>query len=125
MPFPPRVTHAQQDVTARCHRLRWAWDNLVRRGRMPATAPGERMNQHKIETLVHELLLEIGEDPQREGLVKTPQRVAAALQFLTSGYHTDAAKLVNGAIFTQRTNSMVIVKNIEVYSLCEHHMLPF
>ena len=83
------------------------------------------MNQHKIETLVRELLLEIGEDPQREGLVKTPQRVAAALQFLTSGYRTDAAKLVNGAIFTQRTNSMVIVKNIEVYSLCEHHMLPF
>jgi len=90
-----------------------------------ATAPGEHMNQHKIETLVHELLLEIGEDPQREGLVKTPQRVAAALQFLTSGYRTDAAKLVNGAIFTQQTNSMVIVKNIEVYSLCEHHMLPF
>jgi GTP cyclohydrolase I len=83
------------------------------------------MNQHKVETLVHQLLLEIGEDPQREGLVKTPQRVAAALLFLTSGYRTDAAKLVNGAIFTQRTNSMVIVKNIEVYSLCEHHMLPF
>ncbi len=83
------------------------------------------MNPHKVETLVRELLLEIGEDPQREGLVKTPQRVAAALQFLTSGYRTDAAKLVNGAIFTQRTNSMVIVKNIEVYSLCEHHMLPF
>ena len=83
------------------------------------------MNQHKVETLVHELLLEIGEDPQREGLVKTPQRVAAALQFLTSGYRTDAARLINDAIFTQQTNSMVIVKNIEVYSLCEHHMLPF
>ena len=83
------------------------------------------MNQTKVETLVHELLLEIGEDPQREGLVRTPQRVAAALQFLTSGYRTDATKLINGAIFTQRTNSMVIVKNIEVYSLCEHHMLPF
>ena len=83
------------------------------------------MNQNKVETLVHELLLEIGEDPQREGLVRTPQRVAAALQFLTSGYRTDAAKLINGAIFTQSTNSMVIVKNIEVYSLCEHHMLPF
>jgi GTP cyclohydrolase IA len=88
-------------------------------------APGDRMNPHKVETLVHELLLEIGEDPQREGLVKTPQRVAAALQFLTSGYRTDAARLINDAIFTQRTNSMVIVKNIEVYSLCEHHMLPF
>ena len=64
------------------------------------------MNTHKVEALVRDLLLEIGEDPQREGLVKTPQRVAAALQFLTSGYRTDAAKLINGAIFTQQTNSM-------------------
>ena len=83
------------------------------------------MNTEKIEGLVRELLKEIGEDPQREGLLKTPQRVAAALAFLTSGSRADAAKLINGAIFTQQTNSMVIVKNIEVYSLCEHHMLPF
>src|SRR5438445_4881261 len=83
------------------------------------------LNAAKIEGLVRELLAEIGEDPQREGLEKTPQRVAAALAFLTSGGRADAAKLINGAIFTQKTNSMVIVKNIEVYSLCEHHMLPF
>ena len=83
------------------------------------------LNAAKIEGLVRELLAEIGEDPQREGLVKTPQRVAAALAFLTSGSRADATKLINGAIFTQKTNSMVIVKNIEVYSLCEHHMLPF
>src|SRR6266852_6325587 len=83
------------------------------------------MNAAKIEGLVRELLAEIGEDPRREGLVKTPQRVAAALAFLTSGSRADAAKLINGAIFTQKTNSMVIVKNIELYSLCEHHMLPF
>jgi GTP cyclohydrolase IA len=83
------------------------------------------LNAAKIEGLVRELLAEIGEDPGREGLVKTPQRVAAALAFLTSGSRADAAKLINGAIFTQKTNSMVIVKNIEVYSLCEHHMLPF
>src|SRR3989440_9541894 len=83
------------------------------------------LNAAKIEGLVRELLAEIGEDPQREGLVKTPQRVAAALAFLTSGSRADATKLINGAIFTQETNSMVIVKNIELYSLCEHHMLPF
>jgi len=83
------------------------------------------MNQEKIEKLVRELLIEIGEDPQREGLLKTPHRVAAAYAYLTSGYRTDVDKLINGAIFTQQTNSMVIVKNIEVYSLCEHHILPF
>jgi GTP cyclohydrolase I len=83
------------------------------------------LNAAKIEGLVRELLAEIGEDPRREGLLKTPQRVAAALAFLTSGSRADATKLINGAIFTQKTNSMVIVKNIEVYSLCEHHMLPF
>ena len=79
----------------------------------------------KIEQLTRELLLAIGEDPDREGLVRTPARVGKAMAFLTSGYRTDLGALINGAIFTQTTNSMVIVKNIEVYSLCEHHMLPF
>jgi GTP cyclohydrolase IA len=83
------------------------------------------MDTDKIATLVRQLLVEIGEDPQREGLLKTPQRVAAAFEFLSSGYRTDPERLLNGAVFTQQTNSMVIVKNIEVYSLCEHHMLPF
>jgi GTP cyclohydrolase IA len=83
------------------------------------------MNTKKIAELVRQQLVEIGEDPQREGLLKTPERVAAAYEFLTSGYRTDPEKLLNGAVFTQETNSMVIVKNIEVYSLCEHHMLPF
>jgi GTP cyclohydrolase I len=84
-----------------------------------------QVNMDKIENLVHQLLIEIGEDPQREGLLKTPQRVAEALAFLTSGNRIDRAKVINDAIFTQETNSMVIVKNIELYSLCEHHMLPF
>ena len=83
------------------------------------------LNTARIEQLVHELLLEIGEDPAREGLVKTPHRVAKAMEFLTSGYRMDLQTLINGAIFTQETNSMVIVKNIELYSMCEHHMLPF
>ena len=83
------------------------------------------MKRQKLETLVREMLVELGEDPTREGLERTPQRVAEALQFLTSGYRTDAKELINDAIFTQETNSMVIVKNIELYSLCEHHMMPF
>jgi GTP cyclohydrolase I len=82
-------------------------------------------NTEKIAALVKQLLVELGEDPEREGLLKTPTRVAAALEFLTSGSRSNLKKVINDAIFTQETNSMVIVKNIEVYSLCEHHMLPF
>jgi GTP cyclohydrolase I len=82
-------------------------------------------NLQKIEALVRQLLTEVGEDPNREGLLKTPQRVARALSFLTQGYRTDLATVINQALFTQTTSSMVIVKDIEVYSLCEHHMLPF
>ena len=84
-----------------------------------------KVNQEKIAQLTRELLLAIGEDPDREGLARTPQRVAAAWSFLTSGYRSDPAAVINQAIFTQQANSMVIVKNIELYSLCEHHLLPF
>jgi GTP cyclohydrolase IA len=79
----------------------------------------------KIQSLTRELLIAIGEDPDREGLQKTPLRVAKAMEFLSSGYRTDLKTIINEAVFTQTTNSMVIVKNIEVYSMCEHHMLPF
>jgi GTP cyclohydrolase I len=82
-------------------------------------------NVTKIESLVRELLVQLGEDPDREGLVKTPLRVAQALSFLTHGYRTDPGEVINQALFTQTTSSMVIVKDIELYSLCEHHMLPF
>jgi GTP cyclohydrolase I len=82
-------------------------------------------NLGKMESLVRQLLVELGEDPDREGLVKTPQRVAQALAFLTHGYRTDQDEVINQALFTQTTSSMVIVKDIELYSLCEHHMLPF
>jgi GTP cyclohydrolase I len=85
----------------------------------------KEINLDKVEKLVRELLIEIGEDPQREGLVKTPQRVAQNIAFLTSGYRVDREKLINQARFTQETNSMVILKDIEIYSLCEHHLLPF
>ena len=83
------------------------------------------MDQDKVARLIKDLLSEIGENPDREGLVKTPQRVAEAWEFFTSGYHGDIGELINGAIFTQETNNMVIARDIEVYSLCEHHMLPF
>jgi GTP cyclohydrolase I len=83
------------------------------------------MSVNDLEKHVRALLHAIDPDPEREGLARTPQRVAAALRFLTSGYRIDPVKLINNAIFTQQTNSMVIVKNIELYSLCEHHMLPF
>jgi len=82
-------------------------------------------DEKKIEGLVRELLVALGEDVGREGLVKTPQRVAKALKFLTHGYRTDAREVINQALFTQTTAGMVIVKDIEIYSLCEHHMLPF
>ena len=82
-------------------------------------------NTQKIESLVRQLLVELGEDPDREGLQKTPLRVAKALAFLTHGYRTEPEAVINQALFTQTTSGMVIVKDIELYSLCEHHMLPF
>ena len=83
------------------------------------------MDKKKVEDLIRQLLIEIGEDPEREGLKKTPKRVAEAFDFLSSGYHTDVRKVINNAQFTSEANNMIIVKDIEVYSLCEHHMLPF
>ena len=83
------------------------------------------MNEDRVANLIRELLIEIGEDPGREGLIKTPDRVMKALKFLTQGYHTPVADVINDAIFTSEVNNMVIVRDIEIYSLCEHHMLPF
>ena len=83
------------------------------------------MDKQKVEGLIRELLIELGEDPEREGLLKTPHRVAESWAYLASGYRVDVEELINGAIFTQETNNMVISRDIELYSLCEHHMLPF
>ena len=82
-------------------------------------------NEKKIASLVRELLVELGEAPDREGLVKTPLRVAKSLSFLTRGYRQTPRKVINNAIFESGTNHMIILRNIEVYSMCEHHMLPF
>jgi GTP cyclohydrolase I len=78
-----------------------------------------------IAPLVRQMLAQIGEDPEREGLIKTPDRVDKALRFLTSGYRTDASKVVNSALYAVKYDEMVIVKDIEFFSLCEHHLLPF
>jgi GTP cyclohydrolase I len=78
-----------------------------------------------MEDLIRQLLVQVGEDPGREGLTRTPQRVERALRFLTSGYMADIDDVLNDALFTVDYNEMVIVKDIDFYSLCEHHLLPF
>lgn len=81
--------------------------------------------KEQIEGAVSTILEAVGEDPNREGLLRTPHRVAKAYEFLTKGYSADLDEIVNNAIFAEECNEMVVVRNIEFYSLCEHHMLPF
>ncbi|MDI6766377.1 MAG: GTP cyclohydrolase I FolE [Bacteroidota bacterium] len=82
-------------------------------------------SNQKLEEAVKTILTLIGEDPKREGLALTPHRVAKAWEFLTSGYKHDVKKVLNGAVFKEKYDEMVIVKDIDFFSLCEHHMLPF
>ncbi|MGQ9644234.1 MAG: GTP cyclohydrolase I, partial [Ignavibacterium sp.] len=83
------------------------------------------MSNEKFEALIRNILVEIGEDPNREGLLNTPKRVAEAYKFLTAGYQRDIEEVLNSAIFNEKYDEMVLVKNIDFYSMCEHHMLPF
>lgn len=83
------------------------------------------MNKNRVEELIRELIVEIGEDPDREGLIDTPKRVAKSFEFLTEGYRLSVKDVVNKAVFTTDTDNMVISRDIEIYSMCEHHMLPF
>ena len=85
----------------------------------------ETLTSASFEELVREMLVRVGEDTQREGLLQTPERYAKALQFLTKGYHEDPEEVLRGALFNVDYDEMVIVKDIEMFSLCEHHMLPF
>ena len=88
----------------------------------------DRYNQEKIDRIAGhygDILSQLGEDPSREGLVKTPERVAKALQFLTHGYDLKPDEILKSAMFKEEYSQMVVVKDIEVYSMCEHHMLPF
>ncbi len=84
-----------------------------------------KLEEETISSLMKKVLEKIGEDPAREGLVRTPDRAEKALRFLTSGYDVDINQMVNGALFTHACDDMVIVKDIEFFSMCEHHLLPF
>jgi len=83
------------------------------------------MNVERVESLIRELLVELGEDPDREGLKRTPQRVAKSWEFLTKGYQQEPREVLNQALFGAAGSNMVILRNIEIFSLCEHHLLPF
>jgi GTP cyclohydrolase I len=89
------------------------------------TEPASVEQTESVADLVRRMLHLIGEDPDRDGLRHTPERFEKALRYLTSGYHQDPEKLLNGAMFSVCYDQMVLVKDIEIYSLCEHHMLPF
>ena len=92
---------------------------------MPRPESGEQENELALEKSYREILSRIGEDPERDGLKRTPERTAKAMRFLTRGYREDPAQLLRGALFEVDYDEMVIVKDIEMFSLCEHHLLPF
>lgn len=92
---------------------------------MPKPSPKIESPETVLENAYLEILQNIGEDPERDGLKRTPERMAKAIQFLTRGYNEDPAQLLRGALFEVDYDEMVIVKDIEMFSLCEHHMLPF
>ena len=83
------------------------------------------MKKNNIEKLTHDLLVSVGEDPKRQGLKRTPQRVQASYEYLTSGYKKNIKEVLNAAVFEEEYDEMVVMKDIEIYSLCEHHLLPF
>ena len=93
--------------------------------RLPETLQPQANGEDRLEESIREQLIELGEDPEREGLLHTPHRVASSLRFLTRGYREDVEEVLNGALYEVAHDEMVIVRDIEVFSLCEHHLLPF
>ncbi|MDZ8032550.1 MAG: GTP cyclohydrolase I FolE [Nostoc sp. DedQUE08] len=100
-------------------------DRNTHNGRQPDVFPPTEEQMEEMKDAVRTLILGVGEDPEREGLLKTPKRVAEAMRFLTSGYNQSLEELVNDAIFDEGHSEMVLVRDINFFSLCEHHMLPF
>jgi GTP cyclohydrolase I len=100
-------------------------EKMKRTEELALTEPGALEKPESVADLVRRMLHMIGEDPDRDGLRHTPERFEKALRFLTSGYQQDPEKLLNGAMFSVCYDQMVLVKDIEIYSLCEHHLLPF
>ncbi len=100
-------------------------DRNTRYGRKPDLHEPSEEHMEQMKDAVRSIIVGVGEDPEREGLLKTPKRVAEAMRFLTSGYNQSLEDLVNDAIFDEGHNEMVLVRDINFFSLCEHHMLPF